>query len=146
MKKDKIMVQQKLESKSERGVSVVELVLVVIAVAILALLVASLPQAIASIRKSGNTSLARGIAEKELDLLRRQQYINLVNGSNNFTDTNLFKLPLPVAIYEVDDCPPSICALGESAKEVKVSVSWVEAGTTKSVELLTIISQGGLGQ
>lgn len=140
------MTQQKLEFKPERGVSVVELVLVVIAVAILALLVASLPQAIASIRKSGNTSLAREIAEKELDLLRRQQYINLVSGTNNFTDASLSKLPAPAAFYVVDDCPLSVCALGENAKKVKVSVNWVEAGTAKSVELSTIISPGGLGQ
>jgi len=60
-----------------KGVSLIELVLVVVAVAILALLITSLPGAIQSIRKSGNSSTAREIVSKKLDSLRKQPYANL---------------------------------------------------------------------
>lgn len=132
--------------KSEKGVSLVEIILVVIAVAILALLVSALPQSISSIRKSGNISLAREIASKQLELLRKQPYSNLPNGVNNFTDISLSKLPNPTASFEIDDCPENICTLEENAKIVKISVNWMESGRTQNAELVTIISEGGLGQ
>lgn len=140
------MINTKLHLKYERGISLIEIILVVIAVAILAILVASLPQSIQSIRKSGNTSTAREIASKELDILRKQPYVNLVNGINNFTDTNLTKLPSPTATYEIDDCPVEICTLGENIKKIKVKIDWVESSNTKTVELSTLLSEGGLGQ
>lgn len=132
--------------KFEKGVSLVEIILVVAAVIILALLIASLPQSIASIRKSNNTSLAREIAGKQLDLLRKQPYQNLSNGTNNFSDASLSKLPSPTASFEIDDCPGNICTEGEDAKKIKVNVNWIESGDAKSVELLTIVTEGGLGQ
>lgn len=132
--------------KSEKGVSLVEIIIVVVIIAVLALLVSALPQSIYSIRRSGNISLAREIAGKELDLLRKQPYSNLSNGVNNFSDTNLSKLPNPTATYEIDDCSPEVCTLGETAKSVKVSVNWIESGKTQNVELFTIVSEGGLGQ
>lgn len=132
--------------KSEKGVSLVEIVLVVVAVAILALLVSALPQSISSIRRSGNVSLAREIASKQLDFLRKQPYSNLSNGVNNFADSSLSKLPNPTATYEIDDCPLEICTLEEIAKRIKVSINWIESGKTQNTELITIVSEGGLGQ
>lgn len=129
-----------------KGVSLIELILVVIAVAILALLISSLPGAIASIRKSGNTSTAREIVSKQIDTLRKQPYANLSNGTNNFTDTALLNLPFSTATYEIEDCPLEICSLGEEAKTVKVKVNWIESGDTKTVELSTLLIEGGLGQ
>lgn len=124
----------------------IELILVVIAVAILALLITSLPGAIQSIRKSGNTSTAREIVSKQIDLLRKQPYANLSNGTNSFTDTALLNLPSPTAIYVIEECPSEICTHGEEAKKIKVKVDWVELGDTKTVELFTLLSEGGLGQ
>lgn len=130
----------------EKGISLIELILVVIAVAILAILVSSLPGAITSIRKSGNSSTAREIASKQLDTLRKQPYTNLSNGTNNFTDSSLLDLPSPTATYEIENCPPEICTHGEEAKMVKVKINWVESGDTKTIELTTLLSEGGLGQ
>lgn len=132
--------------KSEKGVSLVEILLVVAAVIILALLVSALPQSISSIRRSGNVSLAREIAGKQLEFLHKQPYSNLSNGINNFSDTSLVKLPSPTATYEIDDCPLEICTLEETAKKIKVSVNWIESGKTQTAEISTIVSEGGLGQ
>ncbi len=124
----------------------IELLLVVVAVAILALIITSLPWAIQSIRKSGNVSIAREIASKELDTFRKQPYANLSNGTNSFADPSLLNLPSPTATYEIEDCPLEICSLSETAKTVKVKVSWMESGNTRTVELSTIVSEGGLGK
>lgn len=136
----------KLYTRNEHGISLIELILVVVAVGVLALLVSSLPSSIQSIRNSGNTSLAREIASKELDFLRKQPYSNLSNGTNNFTDNSLSKLTFPTAEYQIEDCPLEVCALGEEAKTVNVKVSWLESGITKSLELGTLVAKGGLGQ
>jgi len=65
---------------------------------------------------------------------------------SNFTDSGLLNLPSPTATYEIADCPLEVCALGEEAKAVKVKIDWVESGNTKTVELSTILAEGGLGQ
>jgi prepilin-type N-terminal cleavage/methylation domain-containing protein len=132
--------------KSEKGVSLIELILVIVAVAVLAVLIAALPQSISSIRYSNNESLARQIASKELDFLQKQPYGNLSNGVNDFSDSSLSKLPSGAGNFEIDDCPAEICTNGEDIKKIKVSVNWMESGKTKNVDLFTMVSEGGLGQ
>lgn len=132
--------------KNDQGISLIELILVVVVVGVLALLVASLPSSIQSIRNSGNTSLAREIASKELDSLRKQPFADLSNGTNSFTDTNLSKLPSPTAGYDIEDCPPEICTSGEVAKIIKVKINWIESGNVKELNLSTLVTEGGLGQ
>lgn len=131
---------------NQNGVSLVELVLVVAAVVFLALLVNNLPSSISSINKSRHASLARDIAGKQMDYLRRQTYANLSLGVEAFYDSGLNNLPGTLATYEVEDCPLEVCFDQEEAKEVKVKVSWNESGDSKSVELVTIVGEGGLGQ
>lgn len=130
--------------KKEKGVSLIEIILVVAAVGILILLVASLPQSITSIRKSNNTSLAKEIAARELDLLRRQPYQSFIKGTFNFSDVNLLKLSSASASYEIADCPTEICTQNEDAKRIKVDINWFEGKDIKNVELLTIVAEGGL--
>lgn len=132
--------------KKERGVSLIELVLVIAAVGFLALLVSNLPSSISSINKSRHASLARDIAGKQIEYLRRLTYANLSEGAESFFDSGLSNLPGALATYEVEACSPEICPNQEGAKEVKVKVSWNESGDNKSVELTTIIGEGGLGQ
>lgn len=140
------MINIKLHTKYERGISLIELILVIVAVIVLAFIVSSLPSSIQSIRNSGNTSLAREIASKQLDFFRKQPYSNLSNGTNSFTDASLSKLPFPAAEYEIDDCPTTICTAGEEAKQIKIKITWKESGITKNIELETLIADGGLGQ
>lgn len=130
----------------QKGVSLVELVLVTAAVVVLALLIGNLPSSVASINKSRHLSIAREVASKQIESLRKQTYQNLSNGTISFTDAKLSSLSQAAASYEINDCPISLCALSEEAKQVKVRVSWNELGDNKEVELTTIISQGGIGQ
>jgi len=124
----------------------VELVLVVAAVGFLALLVNNLPSSISSINKSRHISLARDVAGKQMEFLRRQSFENLSNGTETFSAPELNTLNGANALYEINDCPPEICTEGEEAREVKVRITWNESGDNKSVELMTIIGKGGLGQ
>lgn len=130
----------------EKGISLIEIILVAGVVIALTLLLTSLPSSMSSINKSRQTSLAKEIALKELERLRNQNYENLVEGSNSFIDADLNKLPSALGIYEIIPCSPLICTLDEDMKEIKVVVSWNESGDNKNVELSTLVLNGGLGQ
>lgn len=130
----------------EKGVSLVELVLVVAAVAFLALLINNLPSALSSINRSRHASLAREVVSRQIDYLRKQSYGNLSNGSSSFTDSGLVSLPSSSASYEIEDCSPEICTNQEAVKRVRVTVGWNESGDAKTVEVTTFIGEGGLAQ
>lgn len=133
-------------SSDQAGITLVELILVVAAVAILALLITNLPQSVNLINKSRNLSIATDVASKQLNTLRKFTYSNLANGTTTFLDPALAKLANSQAVYEVEDCPVSVCQPSGSAKSVKVRVSWREATGPQAVELVTLVSDGGLGQ
>jgi Tfp pilus assembly protein PilE len=130
----------------QSGVTLIELILVVLTIAFLALLINNLPSSISSINKSRHASIARDIVTQKLDSLRKLTYTNLSNGTNDFTDPNLTNLPNSTAIYIVEDCPASICTSSEASKKVTVEVSWKESGDIKKIQLVTLVSDGGIGQ
>lgn len=136
----------RLQTKGQKGVSLVELLLVVAAVAFLALLINNLPSALASINRSRHASLAREIAVKQVDYLRKQPYINLADGSSPFSDTGLSSLPQSAATFVIEPCPETVCPGQEEAKQITVEVSWKESTDDKKVQLVTLIGEGGLGQ
>lgn len=135
-----------MKTKFQKGISIIELVLVVAAVSFLALLINNLPASISAINKSRHTSIAKNVANKQMEYLRSRSFTNLANGTNPFSNTELSKLPESAAQYLVEDCPGTVCTNTENAKKVTVSVSWKEAGETKSVELVTLVGEGGIGQ
>ncbi|MDO8638692.1 MAG: hypothetical protein Q7R43_03890 [Candidatus Daviesbacteria bacterium] len=130
----------------QRGISLIEIVLVAAAMIALALLLGTLPSSMSSINKSRQTSLAKEVTAKEIEYLRGQAYEDLIEGDNTFVDVSLDKLGNAQGSYEVKACSPTICTLNEDVKEIKVKVSWVEAGENKNVELSTLVSKGGIGQ
>ncbi len=132
--------------KNQHGMTILEVILVVLIICFLALLINNLPGAVKVISISHHSSVANDIAGKEIEYLRRQTYTNLVNGTNSFSDPNGDQLPQFSANYTVSDCPVSICTNNESVKDVQVKVSWVEQGNIRTVEMDTLISDGGLGK
>ena len=131
----------------EKGFSLVELVLVSAVVIFLATLILNLPSAISSINKSRHRSIAKDITARQIDYLRKQLYaVGMANGTSAFADPSLISLPFSSAQYSIEDCPAQTCGSGNEAKMVKVTVSWNESGDAKSVELTTIMAEGGIGQ
>ena len=135
-----------IKENKQAGVTLVELLLVVAAIGLLVYLIANLPASITAINKSRHTSVAREIASKKLDSLREQTYTGLTETTEpvNFNDSSLTDLPSGSATYEILPCPDQICTNEEKIKEIKVSVKWVEQSNQKSVDLTTLIADGGL--
>lgn len=135
-----------LQTQNQSGISLIEIVLVIAAVGFLALLIGTIPSTINAINRSSHISLAKDIAGKQVESLRKSTYANLSNGQSTFTDPDLVKLNNYAANYEVVDCPTSICTHDEKAKQVTITVSWNEGAKTSSTRLVTIIGEGGVGQ
>lgn len=130
----------------EKGISLIEIILVAAAVIALALLLGTLPSSMSSINKSRHTSIAREIATREIEYLKRQPYNNFLEGVNPFTDLSLDSLNGGSAYYEIKPCSVEVCTHNEDIKEVKVSVAWNENGEPEKIELVTLIYAGGIGQ
>ena len=131
---------------NQEGVTLIEVLLVVMAVGFLTLLISSIPASVSSINVNRHISTAKDIASKEIDYLRKQTYANLSNGSNSFADPALNDLPQSSASYNIEDCSPPICGAGERVKNVTVEVKWTEGGKNQSVNIATMIGEGGIGQ
>lgn len=130
----------------KKGFSLVEILLVIATASFLVILIASLPNALNLIGKSKHASIAREVASKAIEDKRAISYINLVNGQTAIVDSRINLLPFGVGMVEVEDCPATICSQGENIKQIKVSVSWKEAGKNAEIKINTLIAQGGLNQ
>lgn len=130
--------------KSEKGTSLVELILVVVIVGFIILLLSNLPSTLKLIGDSKNNSLVREIVSKKIEGLRLQTYDNLANGSATFLDPRLSSLNSATATQNIEDCPLTICTNGELIKKVTVTVTWLEGGKPRKLEMDTLIAKGGL--
>lgn len=128
----------------QRGISLIESLLVIIVVGSMVFLMANIPSAIGLINKSKHLSLASEIAAKQIEDKRSAGYENLVNGEVPINDSRLNALPQGEGEVEVENCDPSLCTNGEQLKQVTIEVTWRDNNKTQQVKLKTLISQGGL--
>ncbi len=131
---------------NERGVSLIESLLVVVVLGSIIFLIASLPNAVMLISKSKHMSLAREIAVKQVEDKRALSFDNLVNDNSPVSDPRLSLLPEGSGSIEVLDCDPAICTNGESVKQVLVTVSWEDNNKPQVVTLKTMVGEGGINQ
>lgn len=129
-----------------KGLSLVEILLVIAIIGMMVLLIANLPNSISLISKSRHQGLAREIAVKAIEDIRAQQYINLTDGSSDLLDSRVGLLPEGAGTKIISDCSVDVCANGEQAKQVTISISWKETGRAQNLTVTTLIGQGGLGQ
>ncbi len=129
-----------------RGLSLVELLIVVASVGMMVLLIANIPSSINLIDKSKHQSIAREIATKAVEDTRAISFANLANGVSQIVDSRLSSLPFGSGSRDIEDCDPQICTNNEATKQLTVTVAWKEAGKDVSYSVKTLISQGGLGQ
>lgn len=128
----------------QKGTSLVEIIVVIAAISFLVILVSSLPNSINLITKAKNMSIAKEIAQKEVEDQRSLQYINLASGP--VSDTRLKFLPQGSGDVLVEDCGPNICTEEEEVKAVTITISWKESGKDTSVKVKTFISEEGLNK
>ena len=131
---------------NQRGVSLIESLLVIVIVASIVFLMANLPNALALVSKSKHLSLAREIALKQLEDKRMLNYDNLVNDNSPIVDSRLSLLPQGNGAVIVEDCDLQICTNGESVKQVTTTINWKDNNKAQTVTLKTMISKGGLNQ
>jgi len=130
------------------GVSLVELLLVVVAVGMLVALMGSIPNSVGLISRSKHQSLAREIALKQIEDKRATAYANLTPTAptgDPFTDSRLSLLPGGSGKITIADCG-SICTNNEHIKQLTVEVDWKDGGKSQSVQIKSMIAEGGLNQ
>lgn len=130
----------------ERGVSLVESLLVVVATAAIVFLMANIPNALGLITKARHLSLAREIALKQLEDKRATSFANLVPDAVSVSDPRLAYLPQGAGTVTVADCDPLICTNAEPIKKITVEITWKASNKDQKVALDTFIGEGGLNQ
>lgn len=130
----------------EKGISLVEVLLVVIILGLMVFLLSSFPNAVNLIGRSGHLSLAREIASKQIEDKRSESYQNLASGSTTLSDPRISLLPQGGGTVLIEDCPSTICTQSENVKQMTVTVNWKENNKSESVSLKTLIAEGGLNQ
>ncbi len=134
------------EIKSERGESLIEVLLVVVILGFIVMLMSNLPNAVGLIQKSKFLGLAREIAVKQIEDQRQKNFTNLVDGSLQITDSRLSLLPSGSGTVVVEPCDIQICTNSEDVKQITVTVNWSVANTPQYTVLKTFVGQGGLNQ
>ena len=134
----------------ERGISLIESLLVVVVVGIIIVLLANLPNAMGLISKSNHLSLAREIASKQIEDKRSISYANLANDSSAISDSRISLLPSGDGMVTVELCDaqtyPQFCPNIEHIKIVTVTVNWKDNNKTQTASLKTFIGEGGINQ
>lgn len=130
----------------ERGVSLIEIVLVVAVVGFTIILLANLPNALGLVDKARHMSIVREIASKEIETRREIGFTNLANGTQSISDPRMSVLPQSSGEVTVEDCEPTICTGLENIKEITVTVNWKEGSKNQQVLLKTFVGEGGINQ
>lgn len=130
----------------QKGVSLVEILLVVMIIGFIVLLITGLPNSLRLIGGSNNESLAMEIAAKKIEDLRSLGYSNISSGP--VSDSRLTLLPSGTGLITIESCDPDsdpeICPNGELIKKAIVKIDYKDNDQNKNVTLITLIAQDGL--
>lgn len=129
---------------TESGFSLVEILVVIVIAGMIILVLANIFPAVSLIGSGNNERQAKEIAAQKLEDIRTLGYDNLGNGTQEITDSRLNTLRDASATAVISDCAVTICTNGELIKEVEISISWLENGKTKIINLSTLVAKGGL--
>lgn len=130
----------------EKGVSLIETILVVLAIGFIVTLMANIPNALSLITKSRHISLAKEIAAKQIEDERAISYVNLTNGTTPVDDPRLSTLPAGAGTTLVEDCNNQICTSSELVKHIVVTITWTDISKKQQINLETFIGEGGINQ
>lgn len=131
---------------NQKGVSLIESLLVVVIIGSIVFLIASIPNALMLISKSRHLSLAREIVVKQIEDKRTISYANLANGSSAIADSRLGLLPQGSGTVVIADCNLELCTNEEHIKQITVTVNWSDNNKPQTITLDTMIGEGGIDQ
>lgn len=129
-----------------KGVSLIETLLVVVTLSAVTFLIANIPNAFNLINKSKHLSTAREIAAKVIEDKRSLSFANLVNDNSAILDLRINLLPQGSGTVVVEDCSQQICPNLEPVKQVTVTLNWKEGSKQQQISLKTLIGEGGLSK
>lgn len=118
--------------------------MVIFITGIIVYVIANIPQAIRLITGSQSETKVREVAAKKIEDIRLSGFDNLANGTTAISDPRLNSLQSVSASTVVADCSVAVCANGEEAKQVTVTISWSEQNNPKIFQLVTLVAKDGL--
>lgn len=131
----------------QQGFSLVEGLMIAVIAIFIVLVIGSLTPFINLIGSSRYESLAKDIAQKQIEDLRALPFANLTNTASpapTVVDSRLSKLPQGSGLYTIEDCDPGVCLNSEKLKKIHIIINWKEAAKDKKVDLDTFVANGGL--
>lgn len=129
------------------GFSLIEIIIVTALAGIIIMVISNLAPAVNLIGAGNHESVAKQIMAKQLDDVRSKGFDNLANGSTAITDSRLTSLFKGSGSLLIEDCPNQICTtqqVKDSVKKITVTINWDESGKSKSINIVTLISKGGI--
>lgn len=126
----------------QKGLSLVEILMVISAISLIAFLIGSLPNTINLISKSNHLSMVREVATKEMEKLKSSGYEGILDESS-VVDHRLGLLPQGSGLVMLEACDPVICTKNEELKKATITILWKENGKDQKYTLVTFISKEG---
>lgn len=126
--------------ETQRGFSLVELLIALVLITITAFIFTKATDTLGRIAKANHQTTAFHIAARKIENLRGSNF-GSIPPTGPFTDSELSKLPqssanLTVSQFQSQD--------QTKLKQVEAKVSWYEQSVPKEVKITTLISENGL--
>ncbi len=135
------MAQNRSKEKFENGFSVIEVIISLFLLGVILLIYNAAVNSVQLNRQMKDQEIAFRIASTEMESLRSTAYNSLPTSSASVSDSLLTTLPGNAGESLVVASPNS------KTKKFVVTVNWIEPGNAaRSVNLSTLITQGGIGQ
>lgn len=131
----------------QKGFTLLEAVIVIVVIGFVLLLIANIPFSFSLNNKSRHKDIAREIASKRMEELRKTSYANIALGQTQVADSRINNLPQGSATLNVEQCPTSDCLdpkVREKTKKVTVTITWRELEIDEKIEVFTLMSESGL--
>lgn len=142
-------------SNSQRGATLVEVLFGIAIFSSLVFIIGNFPKAVNLINSGNYRSLAKDIAEKQLESARNSAWSTLIDGTRTLTKTDDPQIAtlargdgqlIIKTCPDISITPPSICenVAADSLKFVQVNINWEENNETKTFTLTTLVAKEGL--
>jgi prepilin-type N-terminal cleavage/methylation domain-containing protein len=130
-----------MRSHKQSGFTIVELVVTIVILALSVPVMASLVNLLSSLNdRARDMAQIHALTEHKIEALRSMGFTTLTNGTTNFTSELSSSIAAPrSATY-------TISSASSSVKQIDVSVSYNDHGTTRTLSYRTYIGELGVGQ